>query len=148
MKIGDFRSPKFKNESKSSLIWGRLVPTSHLHKVLELSLDEVKLGRDKQAHLKIREPQISSLHCIIRRTATNQQADKIPCCEVIDCSINGTYVNKTKIGKGQKCNMFDGDELILLQPSKHLKHGKKRGLFLSSKKQQKKVYLINENYMF
>mmetsp|Transcript_10911 Transcript_10911/g.16478 ORF Transcript_10911/g.16478 Transcript_10911/m.16478 type:complete len:599 (+) Transcript_10911:44-1840(+) len=105
--------------------WGRLCPTAEtadLHGVMELVEDEISFGRDDQrCQYTFTELQISSVHCqIVRNTkyGTSSGRTDTHVATLFDCSTNGTWINRKKIGKGNSQNLFDGDEIQFVSYSK------------------------------
>lgn len=70
----------------------------------------VTVGRRRECFVVVQDLAVSGTHCILK------------CCsqplsfEVEDCSTNGTFVNGSPLGKGQRSWLADGDVLALTRP--------------------------------
>ncbi|KAJ6253176.1 serine/threonine-protein kinase fhke-related [Anaeramoeba flamelloides] len=79
---------------------------------LDISKDETVIGRSSLVDIQLCDPRISNQHCkIIRNSTTNEFI-------VMDCSTNGTYINKKRIGRSNSLLLSTGDELMVATSGK------------------------------
>ncbi|KAK3929464.1 Ovarian-specific serine/threonine-protein kinase Lok [Frankliniella fusca] len=115
-------------EESSPSYWGRLYPADFKVKFHDLVEDEVTVGKLAKCNVTIRSSEvpnkvfavISRHHFTIRRT---QRFDKLygVTCKVVleDCSMNSTFVNDVRVGKG--CFKTLQDNSIIAVGSPHNK---------------------------
>jgi hypothetical protein len=93
---------------------------------VELRKAEVAVGRKPGCLVLYADTTISSVHCKLSLAAGGAGADGrsprvatgqlVPQVWLEDCSVNGTYVNAQKIGRGNKVRLSHGDKIGLLKP--------------------------------
>ena len=104
------------NCAVSNQVWGWLVPLAEGLDYVQLDKDCVKVGRDPdQCHLVLTHQtfqslehsveKVSRIHLVLYREQSDDNSG------VNDLSMNGTFVNKVKVGKGDKmilehCNVI------------------------------------------
>ncbi len=91
--------------------WARLISLNPNYPNLSLYLNQYLLGRRSTSHINFQDSKISSIHCKISR-------DTNGCCWVEDYSLNGTFIENNKVGKGQKLQLSSGQSLNLLISNK------------------------------
>jgi E3 ubiquitin-protein ligase CHFR len=89
--------------------WATLISLQPGQQNHELTADKTTIGR-KSTNIEIKNLKLSATHCVVFKEAG------VPYIE--DNSSNGTYVNDTKMSKGAKLPLKDGDKIWLLHPSK------------------------------
>jgi len=77
---------------------------------VDLTTDKTTIGRKDTNDVRINNNKLSAQHCCIHREAAGVFVE--------DLSSNGTFVNDTKMSKGARLPLIDGDKLWLLHPSK------------------------------
>lgn len=90
--------------------WGSLIAIGKGSMDAELTRDKTTIGRKDTNHIFISNNKLSAVHCCITREPAGVFVE--------DLSSNGTFVNDTKMSKGAKLQLNDGDKLWLLHPSK------------------------------
>jgi len=91
--------------------WARLISLNPNYPNISLYLNQYLLGRRSSNHIYFPDSKISSIHCKISRDING-------CCWVEDYSLNGTFIENHKIGKGQKLQLLSGQSLNLLVSNK------------------------------
>jgi len=99
--------------------WGQLLCNGAREKVVGRPVDlvgpEVLFGRKEGCHVRYaNDSSISSLHCCLYVAPCNSGGMQ---AWIEDLSVNGTFVNGLKIGKGRKLELQNLDEITLLKPS-------------------------------
>jgi phosphorylase kinase gamma subunit/serine/threonine-protein kinase Chk2/calcium/calmodulin-dependent protein kinase I len=107
--------------------WARLVPSDPKSDVRTLEFHERKtcengifhkhiLGRSRRSEHVIEDARVSSSHCMIfcQRIEAGGHCSFIPC--IVDQSANGTYVNGSRLRKGARHVLKNGDEIALVNP--------------------------------
>ena len=100
--------------------WGKLLSLSENPSIpsIDLTTDEVTLGRGKSCHPLCKdwpEPKkYSSTHCKLK-LERDDAGDMMP--YLCDTSTNGTFINGTRVGKGQKRELKNKDCIILVVPA-------------------------------
>jgi hypothetical protein len=107
--------------------WARLVPSDPSSGMRMLDFFERKtcengifhkhvLGRSRRSEHVIEDARVSSSHCMIfcQRIEVGGQSSLVPC--VVDQSANGTYVNGSRLRKGARHVLKNGDEVALVNP--------------------------------
>lgn len=85
------------------------------------------IGRNEACHHFISEPRLSKYHCCIIRKRhpvlaldiNESPAQGLEDVWILDKSTNGCFVNGKKIGKDNKCLVFNGDEVMLYKDNNH-----------------------------
>lgn len=77
---------------------------------VDLTADKTSIGRKENNDVRVANNKLSAQHCCIYREAAGVFVE--------DLSSNGTYINDTKMSKGAKLPLSNGDKLWLLHPSK------------------------------
>eukprot|EP01086_Lenisia_limosa_P013355 TRINITY_DN42411_c0_g1_i1.p1 TRINITY_DN42411_c0_g1~~TRINITY_DN42411_c0_g1_i1.p1 ORF type:complete len:492 (-),score=86.45 TRINITY_DN42411_c0_g1_i1:33-1508(-) len=97
-------------DHSTSKAWGHLVSLNPQFPNLDIEEDSVTLGRVAEGNLFAYPfQQISGKHmCLYRETVNNEEVYYVK-----DTSMNGTFVNGKKIGKGQIKVVKPGDEISL-----------------------------------
>ncbi|XP_072042861.1 E3 ubiquitin-protein ligase CHFR-like [Amphiura filiformis] len=90
--------------------WAQLVCSTNLHApAIPIQADNFSIGRAKVCDLSLCDNKyVSSKHCRLTR-----QEDGKTWLE--DTSTNGTWVNQTKLTKGQRLQVTHGDEIFLVK---------------------------------
>jgi hypothetical protein len=94
---------------------------------VEMRKAEVAVGRKPGCLVLYADTTISSVHCKLSLAAggsagADGRSPRAPTGSVVpqvwleDCSVNGTYVNAQKIGRGNKVRLCHGDKIGLLKP--------------------------------
>lgn len=94
---------------------------------VELRKAEVAVGRKPGCLVLYADTTISSVHCKLSLAAGGAAGAEcrsprapfgplVPQVWLEDCSVNGTYVNAQKIGRGNKVRLSHGDKIGLLKP--------------------------------
>ncbi|KAH3681157.1 hypothetical protein WICPIJ_007852 [Wickerhamomyces pijperi] len=84
------------------------------------------IGRNEACNHSIEEIRLSKRHCYFLRQRhpvlsgdiNESPAQGLEDLWLMDISTNGCYINGTKIGKGKKCLVFSGDEIMLYDDRK------------------------------
>ncbi|KAJ3297251.1 hypothetical protein HK104_000677 [Borealophlyctis nickersoniae] len=84
----------------------------HLTDIERIKEPEMTIGRKPDSDLYFNLIEISSVHCRLKVVSGDNGQQEVV---VADCSMNGTWVNGRRIGKGNEAALKDGDELIFLQ---------------------------------
>lgn len=92
-----------------SAIWAKLLPLSKGLNTYPLRDQEILIGRTN-CKIIISEKRLSGKHCLIQREGYKTY--------ITDFSTNGTYLNTEKIGKNNRLELKDGDEIWLLPISR------------------------------
>eukprot|EP00013_Stygamoeba_regulata_P003090 CAMPEP_0177638032 /NCGR_PEP_ID=MMETSP0447-20121125/5277_1 /TAXON_ID=0 /ORGANISM="Stygamoeba regulata, Strain BSH-02190019" /LENGTH=440 /DNA_ID=CAMNT_0019139977 /DNA_START=165 /DNA_END=1487 /DNA_ORIENTATION=+ len=80
---------------------------------VDLFMQSTLMGRRKDCDVQLQDPLVSGHHLRI----TREQTDEQPSREVVfvyDLSVNGTFVNNVKIGKGSRRCLENGDHIKLV----------------------------------
>uniref|UniRef100_A0A7S3WK80 FHA domain-containing protein n=1 Tax=Strombidinopsis acuminata TaxID=141414 RepID=A0A7S3WK80_9SPIT len=110
----------------SSKAWGTLICIGAKdgdQRKIDLCKAEAAIGRKPGCLVLYQDTTISSTHCKLSLTvASTAGAAARPATGQLvmqvwleDCSVNGTYVNAQKIGRGNKVRLADGDKIGLLK---------------------------------
>lgn len=91
--------------------WGRLVALSSAVESQDLTTNEFQIGRGPKNDLIINVNVISHVHCRFIREPGETCKDDIVFLE--DLSTNGTFVNNDKLGKGNRCLVSNGMEVMI-----------------------------------
>ncbi|XP_078040999.1 ovarian-specific serine/threonine-protein kinase Lok [Augochlora pura] len=111
------------SQEKTMTIWGRLCPIKLPFKTMELIKDVYTLGRSESCDICITKSDLkpkwvsvmSKVHFkITREYIDNNSNDAVIYLE--DLSQNGTFVNKQKVGRGNKVVLESNDIISLAQP--------------------------------
>eukprot|EP00698_Gefionella_okellyi_P017356 TRINITY_DN505_c0_g1_i3.p1 TRINITY_DN505_c0_g1~~TRINITY_DN505_c0_g1_i3.p1 ORF type:complete len:578 (-),score=120.79 TRINITY_DN505_c0_g1_i3:256-1989(-) len=102
--------------------WGRLLSTNpKLPRSIDLISNEIVIGRAPSCDVSFDDKRISAKHCKIVRLVDERKGTGSKATQdvylVEDLSTNGTFINKKKIGKGQKSVITTGAELALSLPT-------------------------------
>jgi pSer/pThr/pTyr-binding forkhead associated (FHA) protein len=84
---------------------------NHSNRQFTLSANEFSIGRGPKCSLVINVNIISHVHCRLLREPGDTAKDDIVFLE--DLSTNGTFVNNDKLGKGNKCLVSNGMEVMI-----------------------------------
>jgi len=103
-------------EEMEDLHWCTLEASSCNAETFQIAKDTCTLGRSSDNDKIFKNNKFSGKHCAIRREKA--EGDKWKYL-VEDLSTNGTFVNGSKIGKGNKKEVHSGDQIALLDPDKH-----------------------------
>jgi len=96
-------------------IWSKLISKTTRIQNVQIWQDSYSIGRASACSLQIKDTKISGNHCVFSRS---KKADNQSIYDFFleDLSTNGTYLNGEKIGKGNKKQIKNGDEIMLLKP--------------------------------
>jgi len=152
----------------SSSNWGRLVPSDmktdsqgrdknwtskdlekdfiYIGRVAARLDHETRKDSENKETFVVDDPVVSSFHCIIEK----DQEENI---WLTDKSTNGTYVNKSKVGRGKRRLISDGDEIVLVTSAKRDKKTKKPRkkisfFFYSSNSEDDEISAVKRKYHF
>eukprot|EP01132_Coremiostelium_polycephalum_P004174 gene4174-5224_t len=93
-------------------VWGQLISTNQsLTKNFQLKSDNCYFGRNANSDILFKDKRISSKHCRLYRKREPDEVDYRFYLE--DFSTNGTFINKTKIGRGNTVTIVNGSEFSL-----------------------------------
>lgn len=81
-------------------------------KTENLTDDVILLGRGEKCQVRFNDSAVSSQHCRLLCPAGDGDA-----CILEDLSVNGSFVNGAKVGKGNRASLRHGDEISLLRPT-------------------------------
>lgn len=105
------------------VVWGRLCPVKLPFKSMEMTKDIYSLGRSESCDITATTNELkpkwlsvmSKIHFrITREIINNETNDNVVYLE--DLSQNGTFVNKKKVGKGNRVVLESNDVISLVQP--------------------------------
>ncbi|CAD1473708.1 unnamed protein product, partial [Heterotrigona itama] len=104
------------------IVWGRLCPIKLPFKTMEMIKDVYTLGRSESCDIRVTSNELkpkwlsvmSKIHFKITREFVSNTNDAIVYLE--DLSQNGTFVNKKKVGRGNKVILESNDVISLAQP--------------------------------
>ncbi|XP_076283296.1 ovarian-specific serine/threonine-protein kinase Lok [Lasioglossum baleicum] len=111
------------SQEKTTTVWGRLCPIKLSFKTMELTKDVYTLGRSESCDICVTKNDLkpkwvsvmSKVHFrITREYIGDNSSDAIVYLE--DLSQNGTFVNKQKVGRGNKVVLESNDIISLAQP--------------------------------
>jgi len=85
---------------------------------VELTDDVVLVGRSERCQVRFNDTAVSSQHC---RLISGSARGGV--CVLEDLSVNGTFVNGAKVGRGNAIDIRDGDQISLLRPTNDDKRG-------------------------
>ena len=85
-------------------------------RTVDICSREASIGRKEECLISYKENTISSVHCKITIQQSTSAGAGGPSFEVWleDCSVNGTFVNAQKVGKGKKVPLAQNDEIGIL----------------------------------
>ncbi|KAH3757073.1 protein kinase 1 [Pelomyxa schiedti] len=92
--------------------WGRLISMVPGIPTLELRNEEITLGRDPHCDFPFYNPRVSGQHCKIVREDSGCGTKLV---FLVDLSSNGTWLQGTKIGKGNKRLLSNGAAFSLVK---------------------------------
>jgi serine/threonine-protein kinase Chk2 len=112
-------------------IWGKLLSLQSTNGHVDLVNDELTIGRRKECSITFSDVKISGIHCKIFRKVTklpssNRSINSYHSIQdspfttqifLEDFSLNGTFINGKKLGKGNKTLLNNGDEISLVSIS-------------------------------
>lgn len=109
-------------QEKIMTVWGRLCPIKLPFKTMEMIKDVYTLGRSESCDICVTSNELkpkwlsvmSKIHFKITREFVRNTNDAIVYLE--DLSQNGTFVNKKKVGRGNKIILESNDVISLAQP--------------------------------
>lgn len=111
-------------ESSDESVWGRLVnssvPATHDFHVLDVAgdgdLDVHTIGRNHRCSIVVDDNRVSGYHCRIYRRWVQTPILRTGVLKVYveDTSSNGTFLNKVKLGKRERRELENGDEVALV----------------------------------
>eukprot|EP01102_Stenamoeba_stenopodia_P000837 TRINITY_DN10788_c0_g1_i1.p1 TRINITY_DN10788_c0_g1~~TRINITY_DN10788_c0_g1_i1.p1 ORF type:complete len:451 (+),score=152.51 TRINITY_DN10788_c0_g1_i1:58-1410(+) len=97
--------------------WCKLMSLNSSFGTIEVTEDEIWLGRQEDCKVVIASPAVSAKHCRIFRTNAMDDPSKPKNIVYLEAnSKNGTFVNGNKVETGTKCLLKHGDEVSLLAP--------------------------------
>ncbi|XP_076232242.1 serine/threonine-protein kinase Chk2 [Calliopsis andreniformis] len=111
------------SQEKTMVVWGRLCPIKLPFKTMEMTKDVYTLGRAESCDICVTRDELkpkwlsvmSKTHFrIIREYIDGNKDDAVVYLE--DLSQNGTFVNKKKVGRGNKVVLESNDVISLAQP--------------------------------
>ncbi|KAN0003992.1 hypothetical protein ACTFIZ_010165 [Dictyostelium cf. discoideum] len=91
--------------------WGRLLSLNTVYPHVEIVDDECSFGRNPTCQVIFNNNTISFKHCRVYRKKNEDQVDYSFFLD--DYSINGTFVNRKRVGKGNTVPIVNGDEISL-----------------------------------
>ncbi|XP_076755046.1 ovarian-specific serine/threonine-protein kinase Lok isoform X2 [Xylocopa sonorina] len=112
------------SQEKTMTVWGRLCPTKFPFKTMEMTKDVYTLGRSETCDICVTTNELkpkwlsvmSKIHFqITRKFIDGNSNDAVVYLE--DLSYNGTFVNKKKVGRGNKVVLESNDIISLAQPA-------------------------------
>ncbi|XP_068968652.1 ovarian-specific serine/threonine-protein kinase Lok-like [Bombus flavifrons] len=117
-----YLTPQESSQEKTTTVWGRLCPIKLPFKTMEMTKDVYTLGRAESCDICVTSNELkpkwlsvmSKIHFKITREYIGNGNDAIVYLE--DLSQNGTFVNKKKIGRGNKIILESNDIISLAQP--------------------------------
>lgn len=107
------------NSPKEDVCWGRVFPLGSSFVALDLCKDEYTFGRGEACDYQFNSPEMvknpcfqaySKVHFKISRESGSGTGD---ITFLHDLSVNGTFINGEKIGKGRKSVLNNNDEISL-----------------------------------
>ncbi|KOC60563.1 Ovarian-specific serine/threonine-protein kinase Lok [Habropoda laboriosa] len=110
-------------QEKTTIIWGRLCPIMYPFKTMGMTKNIYTLGRLENCDIRVTKNELkpkwlsvmSKLHFkITREFIDGNTNDAVVYLE--DLSQNGTFVNKKKVGRGNKVVLESNDVISLVQP--------------------------------
>jgi len=118
-------APEAKQQAQSNQIWGTLIPMIQNLDHVELTSENVRVGRDPENcdvvilshHLPVTHPEDENMkidkvsRVMFRLFRTNDAFG------VEDLSTNGTFVNNLKVGKNKQQHVRDGDKISIIDGS-------------------------------
>ncbi|KAG7209009.1 hypothetical protein KM043_015176 [Ampulex compressa] len=117
------QSQDIASQPKTSAVWGRLCPHKLPFKAMEMTKNAYTLGRSENCDIRVTTMElklkwlnvISKVHFRITKEYINgNSTDTVVYLE--DLSQNGTFVNKEKVGRGNKVVLESNDIISLVQP--------------------------------
>lgn len=111
------------SQTKAATVWGRLCPIKLPFKTMELTKDEYTLGRSESCDICVTSNELkpkwlsvmSKIHFkIVREYINGNKNDAV--IYLIDQSQNGTFVNKERVGRGNRVVLESNDIISLAQP--------------------------------
>jgi serine/threonine protein kinase len=93
---------------------GRLISLNPRYESIDLCKDDLLLGRQKACDVRLTDVRISGKHCRIFKVQSQDKKLTKESFYIEDLSSNGTFVNGTKIGKGNRTMLQDGDRISLV----------------------------------
>jgi hypothetical protein len=102
------------------LYWCTLEANSSNAETFHISKDSCTLGCSSDNNKVFNNNKFSGKHCAIKREKARENKWRYV---VEDLSSNGTFVNGSKVGKGNKKEVHSGDEIALLRPDKQTENG-------------------------
>ncbi|XP_034194757.2 ovarian-specific serine/threonine-protein kinase Lok isoform X1 [Osmia lignaria lignaria] len=110
------------SQKKNMTVWGRLCPIKLPFKTVEMTKNIYTLGRSESCDIAVTKNELkpkwlsvmSKVHFRITREFINSTNDAVVYLE--DLSQNGTFINKEKIGRGNKVVIESNDVISLAQP--------------------------------
>lgn len=92
-------------------VWARVVSTNPRFSNLDFADACITFGRKRECTVSFKELSISGKHCRIWKE--DQEGSKDFLVWVEDLSTNGTFINGSRIGKGNKQIVSNGTEIVL-----------------------------------
>ncbi|CAK9796429.1 Ovarian-specific serine/threonine-protein kinase Lok [Anthophora plagiata] len=111
------------SQEKTAIIWGRLCPIKFPFKTMEMTKNIYTLGRSESCDICVTKNELkpkwlsvmSKVHFkITREFIDGNTIDAVVYLE--DMSQNGTFVNKKRVGRGNKVVLESNDVISLAQP--------------------------------